>query len=304
LINTVFIAGTPGTVTVQSNQTINQFIMAFFRICQNDTTDALRKMFNATPLKVPEASVQPLLIIAERNGKTDKRGELKHLLADAAAFKIKPKEDPVADVSLEKTRSVDWDFGLKLLEGFFQGFGIPSASVAAKLDMAREISLSFHNVKRRWIDKNELGSALRGKTIDLMHPALGIFLGGDAYNMLLVTDVIVSNGFSINVEKSKNGNLSAEIPAIQQIVNEAKAGVDVKSSSTNSISFQGKDFLTFAFSCVKLELNPLSGALAVGTTVVTRKVTTAKGTEVKEVEEAESVQLDRKPGEPGLLEWD
>ncbi len=275
--------------------------MAFrFRLCPNDTTAVLKEMFNATPLRVPEASVKPLLVIAEKDGKTDKRGELLPLLEGKTKLKIEWHEDPVSDINLEKTRSVNWDFGFKILEGFFQGFNIPGASVANKMSAAKEISLSFKNVRRRWIDKNELGTALKNRHIDLTHPSLGLFLGDDPWNMLLVTDVIVSNGFAINNESSTDAGFEAQIPAIQQIVNEANAKVQVKKENKNSITFEGADSLTFAFSCVKLEVNPATGALTVGTTVVTRS--TEQG--VVEVEEPEPVELDENVENAGMLEWD
>ena len=275
-----------------------------FRICRNDTTTVLRKLFNATPMRVPEASVQPLLVIAERAGKTDKRGALKHLLANGKTFKLKVQDDPVSDVSLERTRSMDWDFGLKLLDGIFKGFNLPSANIATKLEGAKEISLSFHNVRRHWIDKNALGTALHHKRVDLTHPAIGIFTGDEAQNMLLVTDIIISNGFSINVEKSKDNNFEVQAPTFQEIIDDAQLKVAVKSSSKNSITFEGEDYLTFAFSCVKLELDQHSGALSVGLSVVTKEVATPRGMEKKEVSEPQPYDIDEELFEPGLLEWD
>ena len=252
-------------------------------------------------MRVPEASVQPLLVIAEKAGKTDKRGELRHLLSDTSALSLELIEEPVADVSLDNTRSMDWDFGFKLLDGFFQGFNLPSAAIGAKLSNAKEISLSFKNVKRRRVDKNELGSALAGRTLNLTHPSAQIFLGEDAHNLLMVTDIIISNGFAINVLKSKDNGGNIEVPAIQEIVNEAKLDVKVKSDSKNSITFEGDHFLTFAFTCVKLELNPTTGALAVGTTVITRE---SKKGGVEKVEVPQPVELDDDFFEPGMLEWD
>ena len=284
-----------------SKETIIKKMAFKFRICQNDTTAALRKLFDATPMRVPEASVQPMLVIAEKGGKTDKRGDLRHLLSDKSALQIELKEDVVSDVNLERTRSMDWDFGLSLLNGFFQGFNLPSAAISAELSNAREISLSFKNVRRRRIDKNELGSALQNRKLDLTHPAAKIFLGNDAQNMLLVSDVIISNGFAINVVKTRDNGGKIEIPAIQEIIDEAKLGVKVKANSKDTIEFEGPDFLTFAFTCVKLEVDQNTGDIAVGTTVITRQTATGKG--VEKVKVPKTVELDDDEFEPGLLEW-
>lgn len=274
-----------------------------FRICKNDTTTLLRKHFNATPMRVPDSSVQPMLIVAERAGKTDKRGHLEHLLMGAPSLKPKMHDDAVANVEIQKTKSMDWDIGAKLLDGFFQGFSLPGASITAALANAKTISLSFQNVRRHWIDKNELGTLLNGKNVDLNHPSVGIFMGPEAQNMLIVTDVIVSNGIAINVEKSLNGNAEANIPVLQQIASDASAKVEIKKGGKNSIVFEGKDFLTFAFSCVKLELDPANGKLGVGLTVVTRESKTP-GAGTEEVKVPKAVELDDDLFEPGLLDWD
>lgn len=241
-------------------------------------------------------------MIAEKNGKTDKRGDLRHLLSDDSVLSIELKEDIVSNVNLEKTRSMDWDFGVDLLSGIFQGFNLPSAAISSKMNNAREISLSFRNVRRRRIDKNELGSALLNRKLNLTHPSAKIFLGDSAQNMLLVTDVIISNGFAINVLKTKDNGGNIEIPAIQEIISEAKLGVKIKADSKDTIEFEGPEFLTFAFTCVKLEVDPATGELGVGTTVITRQSASGKG--VEKVEVPETIELDDDEFEPGLLEWD
>lgn len=272
------------------------------RICQNDTTDALRYLFKATPMRIPEASVQPLLVIAEKGGKTEKRGHLLHLLTDTSPLSLQEKEDPVADLSLNKTKSMAWDFGFKILDGFFQGFSLPSADIGAVLNNAKEVSLSFKNVKRKYIDKNELGTALMNRGLQLNHPSAQIFLGEDAHNLLLVTDAIMSNGFGIHVLKTRDNQGKVKLPEIQKIINEAKLDVKAKSSSDNSIFFEGPQYLTFAFTCVKLNITPATGALAVGTMVVTEE--SRKGLTAKESEELQPVELDDDFFEPGMFEWD
>jgi hypothetical protein len=261
----------------------------------------LRDLFNATPLKVPETRVRPLIVIAEKNGTTDFRGELKHLMQEGIKFELAPKESIVTDVSLQKTKSIDFDFGFEILKGFFQGFGIPSGSIATQLKGAKSISLSFTNVKRIWIDKNELGSSLRGKKIDVEHPSMSPFLESDPYQMLLISDAIVSNSFTINVDKTNDGNFELDLPEIENIVENAKTKVNVKKSSKNSITFEGEDYLTFAFSCIKLSVND-TGSLGVGMSFLTRN---ADGEEVEVFEDEPShVELDDDLFQPGMLVFD
>ncbi len=272
-----------------------------FRLCRNEVTDMLRKTFKATPLRVPESRVQPLIVLAERQGKTDFRGALRHLLLEGEDFQVAIEESTLNDVALKKTRSVDFDFGLNILEGFFQGFGIPGGALATQLSGAREIALSFSNVRRRYVDRNLLGTTLRNRRIDLEHPSMSPFLGDDPFNMLLITDAIVSNSFSIVVEKSNEREFSLELPQIEKVLEEANAGVKAKVQNGRSLTFEGEEFLTFAFSCIRLELDSRTGKLGVGTTVVTRE---SAGGKIEKVEEPEPVELDDDLFEPGMLEWD
>lgn len=273
-----------------------------FRICRNDTTTLLRKHFNATPMRVPDASVQPLLVVAEKHGRTDKRGQLKHLLQGAGEIVLPVHDDTVADVAITQTRSMSWDIGAKLLDGFLQGFQLPGASVAAALSNAREVSLSFGNVRRRWVDKNELGSAIRDRVLDLGHPAAGIFFGEDAHNMLLVTDIIVSNGIAIRFEKTADGTVEAKVPLLQEIASDAHAKVEIKKKGGNSIVFEGEDFLTFAFTCIQLKVDPDSGQLGIGITVIAQEA--KAGESPQDVGTPMPVELDDDLYEPGMLEWD
>lgn len=271
-----------------------------FRICRNDVTSLLKETFNATPLKIPESRVRPLIVIAEKGGKTEFRGALEHLLEEGIKLGANLKETPMTDVSFERTKSFDFDFGFEILKGFFQGFGIPSGAIGSQLKGAKEISLSFHNVKRLWVDKNELGGNLRGKQLDLEHPSMMPFLGDDPHQMLLISDAIISNSFSINVEKSNEQNFEIELPEVQEILKDTKVKINPKASSKNALTFEGTDYLTFAFSCIQLILND-SGNLGVGTTFVTRN---ADGEEVVHVEDPQHIELDDDLFEPGMLVWD
>ena len=275
--------------------------MGFFRICRNDTTSMLRDLFNATPLKVPESRVRPLIVIAEKNGKSDFRGELKHLMQEGVSFELATQESIVTDVSLEKTKSIDFDLGFNILDGFFKGFGIPGGAVKTAMKNAKKISISFKNVRRIWIDKNELGGALRGKPIDMTHPSMAPFLGDDKHQMLLISDAIVSNGFAINVDKSGSGEADIQLPEIEGIVKDANTKMNVAKTSKNSITFEGEDFLTFAFSCIQLQVMD-SGSLGVGMSFLTRD---ADGNETEVYEDEPShVELDDDLFNPGMMVFD
>ncbi len=277
--------------------------MAFrFRICKNDTTTLLREMFKATPLRVPEARVQPLVVVAHKDNNIQFRGDLSFLLENPGAFVMDFNTDAVADVALERTKSIDIDVGLSILEGLLEGLKISPAAVGVALKGAKEISFSFNRVQRRWVDLGKLGLQLKTNRLDLTHPAVKIFMGEEASTFLLISDAIVSNSFGVNLESGREDAFEAGVPAIQQFVADAKLDVRVKSSFKNNITFEGDSPLTFAFSCVRIEFDPTTGAIALMEEVNPK----TRGLESVEELPAAPVPatLDEDEFEPGLLSWD
>ncbi len=269
--------------------------MGFFRICKNDITDLLRDTFNAFPLRIPETRMQPLVVMGQKGSKMDYRGELQYLLSDGQPIEIDIRESAMANAALDRSKSISLNFGLKILEGFLSGFGMSPAPIGASLKGVKEISFSFTNCKRRFIDPGQLGSILRGRNIDLSHGSLGIFRGEDPYRMLLVSDAIVSKSFTINIEKTNDIEFDASLPELQPYLADVDAKVKVNTQSSKSITFEGEDYLTFAFSCLLLEMDQQSGALAIGETV------RSKGAGGQE-EATPYATIDEDVFEPGMVE--
>jgi hypothetical protein len=267
-----------------------------FRLCPNDTTKWLREMFGAIPLRVPESRIQPLLIIAKKGDKIDLRGELRYLLKDNTRLNSPLREDTVANALLQRTAGVNTEFGLRILDGFLQGLKMSSSPVGAVLKGSNEISFSFTNVKRRWIDLNHLGATIKNRMLDLEHPSLGIFKGEDAVDMLLITDVIISNSFTINQEKGRDDAFDVGLPLIQEYISDLGLKVKVKSDTRKSITFEGEEYLSFAFSCVRLEFDAETGAIKI------REVL-SRGAESIAVA-PERTLIDENAHRIGMLTWD
>ena len=272
--------------------------MGFFRICKNDITDLLRETFNASPLRVPETRVKPMVVIGKRGKTVNFRGQLKHLIIDGEHLEVPFEESTMANASLQRSQSISLNFGIKILEGFLQGLGLSSAApIGAHLQGAKEISFSFTNARRLFVDPGLLGNHLKGKKIDLEHPSIGIFTDADdPFDMLLISDAIVSKSFTINIEKGNEHEIEASLPQLQQQIADLDAKVKIEIKDNRSITFKGEEYLTFAFACVALKLNKETGGLQIGETVLT------KGS--GEVEQTPYSMIDDDEFEPGMLEWE
>lgn len=271
-----------------------------FRLCKNDATSWLRETFQATPLRVPEERVQPLMVVGQDGNKIQYRGELKFLLEDPNALNIVPNEGVVSNVALQRTKKVDISVGLNILDGFLQGLQLSPAVVGAAFKNVNEISFSFTNVTRRWIDIGELGLQLRNNKLAFDHPSLNIFKGDKPATFLIITDAIVSKSFSINVESAKDNTLDLGIPAIQKYIVDANLKVNVSSNLKKNITFEGEKPLTFAFSCVRVEFNETTGAISLMEGVNPRNIKGIEGASNEPV----MALLDEDEYTPGLLSWD
>jgi hypothetical protein len=232
--------------------------MSFLNLCPDPLIKTLREVFGANIIRVPEERIQPLCVIASKENRSKFRGALAPLVSGQPELVFSSTDiisSQMADVSGRRSRKVSLDLGLQILDGFLQGFGIPSAGISSKFEGASEVSFSFKNVKRYYVDNNWLGRMLSGRIIDKNNPAAEIFFRDDPYSFLVIDSVITSSDFSISVEKTSNKDFKIDVPVIQTLVAQASAEVKVSTSSGYDLIFQGTKNLSFAFSCVQLYLN-------------------------------------------------
>src|SRR4051794_29788685 len=170
--------------------------MGLFGLCEpgrsDPLVDTLRDTFDANIVRVPEARIQPLRVLAARDGKTTYQGKLTELLKGTAPDELtsaKPANDAMANVSGKKSSKVEVGLGLEILGGFLSGFGVPSAGIAAKFGGAKEVSFTFGSVSRRYVDPSFIGRALNGQAVDPDNPVGAIFFGDEPWHLIVVDSV-------------------------------------------------------------------------------------------------------------------
>ena len=227
-------------------------------LCPNDDiVSTLRSLFGANVVRVPEERIRPLVVLAHRGDKTTVRGELAPLLV-GGALGLGPDDfgsSRVADLSGRRSRKVDVELGLNILDGFLRGLGVPSAAVEGVFARDSEVSFTFANVNRTFLDTGVLGQRLRGRHVDRHNSAAAIYFGDSPHDLLVIDSVITSRNFTITVERSSGAKAKLDVSAVQKFVGEATAGVKVSSATGYDLTFEGPEQLSFAFSCVKFYLN-------------------------------------------------
>lgn len=234
--------------------------MGILKLCDNDPlVQTLAEVFHANIVRVPEERVRPLCVIGAHRRRLAYRGGLGDLLAGERLAELYApvfKSAEMADVAGKRSRRVDAKLGLDIMGGFLRGFGVPAAAgIQAQFAGAAEVSFSFGKVQRQYIEPSQLGCLLAGRCLDAANPVAACFLQDDAWDCLLIDSVITSSDFSIQVERRAQQDFRLDIPAIEQVLSSAKAGMTVAGASALSLTFQGPKPLTFAFSCQRLLLD-------------------------------------------------
>ncbi|HET9983364.1 MAG TPA: hypothetical protein VFQ38_07245 [Longimicrobiales bacterium] len=102
-------------------------------LCSNDPlVKTLQDVFGANIVRVPEERIRPVVVLASDGKKTSFRGELAPLLVGGAPIDVPVAESQMASVSGKRSKSVDLGLGLKILGGFLQALGVPSAGIGAQ----------------------------------------------------------------------------------------------------------------------------------------------------------------------------
>ena len=163
--------------------------MGWLKLCDDDPlVKTMSQVFRANIIRVPEARLQPLSVLAARDGRLAYRGKLADLVAgEVVAELVTPafETGTMADVSGKRSRKISVELGLDILKGFLSGFGVPAAAgLAEQFSGASEVSFSFSQVRRVYIDPARLGRLLAGRTLDRSNAVVSAFLQEDPWECL------------------------------------------------------------------------------------------------------------------------
>jgi len=236
------------------------------RICKNDITDQIRDLFDANPLRIPEARIQPLCMLEIDDRKPKYLGEFKFLVKDGFSYDIATKTSPVAQVSHVKTKKINFKIGFDVLGNFIKAFGLDPAAIGASVKGSRKMSFSFGNVNRTYIDPLELGHIL--VTNDVKGDPDNIFIQDISekkdVKLALITDVLSSTEFSLSTYKDNDTSATINIPLIQEYISNVDTNLSIEKISENEVKFKGDTPLTYAFTCVEINIDPATGKFSRG----------------------------------------
>jgi len=236
------------------------------RICKNKVTDHIRSHFGANPLKAPETRIQPLCVLEVVSGKSKYLGEFKYLTKDPFTYDIPISTGVVAEVSEQKTRKADFKIGFDILGSYLKVLGIDPASIGAGFKKSKKMAFSFSNVRRKFIDGLQFGQILSRNEIlgDRDNFMLYNAFKDEAIQLAIITDVIVSNNFSVSTYSNSEEAVDINVPAIANAIAGLELKVKMEQTADNEVKFEGPDDLTFAFGALEIKIDPATGKFSRG----------------------------------------
>jgi len=218
----------------------------------------LHDALQANLLKVPDERIVPLGVIEKPLiGKAKFRTTLGTILKNPSDIDIDDNylvNKRMASLSGTETNQTNIATGLKILNDFLKGFGVNLPNISLHFKEVTNVTFSFENVHRTWMDNGVLAGVLEEQAIIKNALTKGFF--GLASNKLLVIDsIITSNDFSIHVADEVQDSFSFNAAVIEQEINKVGGKIKVFSSNKRSLTFKGEKNLPFAFTCLHFKIN-------------------------------------------------
>ena len=226
-------------------------------VCKNKITDEIRDLFDANPLRVPEARILPLCMLHLEDWKPRYMGAFRFMVNGPFEYHIPVIKSELPSVSDLQSKKICTRMGFEILSNFLRAFNIDPAAVGSTINRAQTVSFSFSNVIRKHVDPLQFGQILsqNQNNCDPNNIFLKSVVNDARSKLALITDVITSTNFSIHAFSDNGNEIELDIRPLLGYVNKSGLDLTIVQITENTIEFTAPLPLTFAFSCVELKID-------------------------------------------------
>jgi hypothetical protein len=218
-------------------------------ICKDPTITFLNQ-FGYNVVKLPRTGIEPLHLVG--------RDDTKQLLGPISsvwksAIPVPQPNPPrvAANVNGQRTDKIDLKFGIKILENALRAFGATVPTLGFALKDAKSVTFQFVNVTSTTVDPLDAGNYLAAGDLNTQNPVVEHYFG-DGAEAFLIVDVLKSDSVSVTASDENGKDISLDVPAIQATVG-ANVTVGTTTSSNATLTFQGKEAVTFGFAALEID---------------------------------------------------
>lgn len=218
-------------------------------LCRDNATNYLAQL-GYSVVRIPRESITPLNLIG-RDRDQMKLGTLDQLLANQGGTLPEATIDQVASqVSGQTSSKMKLGIGINVLGNVLGALAGTQLGIDAAYQNAKTIQFEFTDVFFDSVEPLAVGQYLRDAEVDVGNPVLDRYVMGKG-QLFVITEILKSASITVKAEKSGGGNLSLDVPVIQQIAS-GKLQLEASRASTGVVTYSGSRRLTFGFKCFRI----------------------------------------------------
>jgi hypothetical protein len=197
-------------------------------------------------VRLPRKGIDPLDVLGRDGKSLERLGRLDQLWTSKKPVPAIGMPQPAAHISGQSTSEMSASIGLKLLSGVLKAIGATIPEINFAYNAASSLQFTFGNVTSRAVVPLEVGDFLSEGDIHSNNPFVEHYFHDDDTDAFVITEVLESNEITVSAKDDRGGQISANIPAIQNAVG-ANVSVSAKAGAGTDLTYKGGDGVTFGF---------------------------------------------------------
>jgi hypothetical protein len=225
-------------------------------MCEDKAVSMLEQ-FGYGVILLPSAGIAPLQVYATRQRGGVLLGHVSRLMTGPVG------QSPAVELGLEAPtisgqESADFsaNAGVSILERLLAGFGLKGLGLQAKFARDLKLRFRFEEVRKDRVEAAVLSDFLKDAEADLGNLLLAEYSRPKA--AVVLTETLRSKKFTVVTERSNGTKVDVNLAGIQGVVDVA-AGVNVTSSRTGELNFEGSTPLVFGYKGLKFWVEVRNG---------------------------------------------
>jgi hypothetical protein len=197
-------------------------------------------------VRLPRKGIDPLDVLGRERASLERLGRLDQLWKSRKPVPQISAPQPAAHINGQSTGEISATIGLKLLGGVLKAIGATVPELGFAYNRARSLQFTFGDVMSRSIVPLEVGEFLSDGDIHSTNPFVEHYFHDDDTDAFVITEILESNEITVSAKDEQGGQISANIPAIKDVVG-ANVSVSAKTTASAELTYKGTESVTFGF---------------------------------------------------------
>ena len=218
-------------------------------LCHDNVTNYLAQL-GYSVVRVPRENIVPLNLVGRDHGQM-KLGTLDQLLMNPGkSLPVITTDQAAAHISGQKSSKLKIGIGINVLGNILGALAGTQVGINTAYQNAKTIQFEFTDVFLDTVEPLSIGQYLRDAQVDEGNPVLDRYVLGKG-QLFVITEILKSASIIVKAEKSDGGNLSLDVPVIQQVAG-GQLKTETSRASSGVVKYSGNEKLTFGFKSFRI----------------------------------------------------